>query len=502
MMPEIRIIRMLARLVILILTSVPFSSTAQLKAGVAKMDITETKVPLVNDSLYAKALVLQDGDTKMVIVTVDAVSLGEIGYIKNDYLEKVRSRIQKELNISPSNIFINTSHCHGVVCADVDERTIAAIRQAARNMVPVNVGVGTGYEERIMENRRVKLKNGKDADMRRGYSFPPDDQVAETGPVDPQIGILRLDKKKGGTLAVVYNFAMHPIESVPNGGNTADVIGFASKVIEDNLSDGTMAFFVQGCAGDINPAVYKDVLAPRDAEPLGNLLGLSTLKGVRKIQTRSSTKMKILNEKMELPRANFQPKIDSLEAAQQKLLESLQGTNVNLKTYIPLVVRYSLYPDYPSYYSHRYIHDNSLGRRDLEVLDSVNRADMDNYRKNIYIMEEMSRNQINLKLMKMHQRLAAGRKTIEVELGGIRIGDFVLTTFPGELTVRIGLNIKKSSPFPFTFVAGYTNGYIYYAPTTAQLMNMGGAQEDSDTNLAPGWQELYEQKVHEMLGKL
>ena len=77
----------------------------------------------------------------------------------------------------------------------------------------------------------------------------------------------------------------------------------------------------------------------------------------------------------------------------------------------------------------------------------------------------------------------------------------MLTTFPGELTVRIGLNIKKKSPHDFTFVAGYTNGYIYYAPTAEQLLNVGGAQEDSDCLLAPEWQKLYETKAAEILSK-
>ena len=83
-----------------------------------------------------------------------------------------------------------------------------------------------------------------------------------------------------------------------------------------------------------------------------------------------------------------------------------------------------------------------------------------------------------------------------------RIGDFVLVTFPGELTVQIGLNIKKTSPHELTFVAGYTNGYIYYAPTAEQLRNVGGAQEDSDCLLAPEWQMLFENTVAEMLKKL
>ena len=84
----------------------------------------------------------------------------------------------------------------------------------------------------------------------------------------------------------------------------------------------------------------------------------------------------------------------------------------------------------------------------------------------------------------------------------MRIGDFILTTFPGELTVRIGLNIKEKSPHQHTFVAGYTNGYIYYAPTADQLRNVGGAQEDSDCILAPEWQKTYENQAAAMLKKL
>jgi hypothetical protein len=119
-------------------------------------------------------------------------------------------------------------------------------------------------------------------------------------------------------------------------------------------------------------------------------------------------------------------------------------------------------------------------------------------------MELLSRNQTNLALLRKHQlaNLAAEKREIDVELVGLRIGDFVLTTFPGELTVRIGLNIKAASPHEHTFVAGYTNGYIYYAPTTEQLQNVGGAQEDSDCVLAPGWQEIYEAKAAEILSEL
>ena len=69
-------------------------------------------------------------------------------------------------------------------------------------------------------------------------------------------------------------------------------------------------------------------------------------------------------------------------------------------------------------------------------------------------------------------------------------------------SVQIGLNIKERSPHPHTFVSGYTNGYIYYAPTAEQLANVGNAQEDSDCILAPEWQKLFEDKVAELLKRL
>lgn len=477
---------------------------AGLTAGVAKADITDRTAGLVNDPLYAKALVLKSDKATTVIITVDAVAIGEIGRITNEFLPTLRGRLQKELGILPENVLVNASHCHGVVCADVGERTFQAVKAAMQELVPVKVGAGVGHEDRIMENRRLKLKSGREADVRHAYSLPPDEEVAEVGPVDPQIGLLRIERASGGTLAVVYNFACHPIQGVPNGGNTADMIGFASKVIEDNLSEGTLALFLQGCGGDINPVQYKDVDNPRSAEPLGNMLGLSALAAVRKITCRDDARLTVLNETLALPRGDRTERIYALEAEQTRLLQSLRGNSLNLKTFVPLLVKYNLADEFPSYYSHRYLHDQALGRDDLARLDAENRRNMQAYLQNIYTMEQLTRLQTNLALLRKHQAslVESGKRTIDVELTAIRIGDFVLTTFPGELTVRIGLNIKRQSPHKHTFVAGYTNGYIYYAPTAEQLANLGGAQEDSDCILAPEWQKLYETKAMELLKKL
>jgi hypothetical protein len=475
-----------------------------LRAGAAKVDVTHPDSETCNERLYVKALVLTDDETTAVVITVDAVAIGEIGPIKNDYLPKVRAQLEKELQIKPSNVLANASHCHGVVCADIEQKTVQAVKDAMQKLTPVKTGVGLGHEDRIMENRRLKLKNGREADVRHAYALPPDAEVVGVGPVDPQIGVLRLDTLDGRTVAVVYNFACHPIQGVPSGTNTADLVGFASRVIEDNLDEGATALFMQGCGGDVNPVFYKDVDHPRDAETLGNLLGLSTLKAVRKIECRETSDFKFLNVPLSLPRADLAESIAALQSEQIRLAQSLQGTSLNLKTFLPLIVKYNLSAEYPSYYSHRYLHDSAAGRVDLSKLDADNRRNIESYLKNIYTMEELTRVNTNLALLKKNQQkfIDAGRRTIDVELVGMRVGGFVLVTSPGELTVQIGLNIKQSSPHQPTFVAGYTNGYIYYAPTAEQLANRGGAQEDSDCILAPEWQKVFEDRVAEVLKKL
>ncbi len=498
----------IAVLTILVLFAVPDRTVqAELLAGTGRADITRQTAPF-NDPLYAKALALRSGQQTLVLITVDAVSIGRIGYIRDTYLQQVRDVLQQELGISPQSVFVNASHCHGTVCEDVAERTIAAVREAVQNMVPVRAGTGAGQEVRIMENRRLLLHDGSETDVRRAYSMPWDDEVAAIGPVDPEIGLLRLDRRDGTPLAIIYNFACHPIHGVPSGLSSADFPGFASAVIEENLGHDCLAFFIQGCAGDINPVIYKDVSTPHDCEPFGNMLGLNVLRGLRSIpadQMQTDPELQVINRSLELPRAeDFQTRLVSLEQKQEQLLSQLGGTDLNFRNFLPLYLQHKLNPDHPTFYSHRYLLEERNGSNGLQQLDEVNQRSLEAYLKNIRTMEQLSRLQVNRRLLQMHQKQTeeAGNQPLTVEVGGIRIGDFRLVTFPGELTVQIGLNIKQKSPHRFTFVAGYTNGYIYYTPTTKQRLNTGFAQEDCDTLVAPEWQPLFESTVEQVLSEL
>lgn len=474
---------------------------AEILAGAAKVDITDRAVP-VNDPSFAKALVLKSGDTTVALIAVDAVAIGEIGRIGNDFLANVRAALEKDPGIPPAHVIINASHCHGTVRADSDQLVVQAVREAARNLVPARIGAGTGTEARISENRRLAMKNGSETDMRRAYSMPRDEDVASIGPIDPRIGLLRLDRADGSPLAVVYHFACHPIMNPPGKGSSADFPGYASKVIEEALGGGAMALFLQGCGGDVNPLRYKEVSRPADAEPLGTMLGASVLAAARMIKTNSPPVLKAGTQMIALPRAaDYETRIAAIEKEQRRLLATLKPTNINFKSFLPLFIAQKAWPEHPSHHAQSYLHDQALERKSIPQLDTDNRALVDAYLGNIEIMEQLTRLNTNLALLKRHleRSRATPGDTLRAEVCALRVGDFKLVTFPGEVTVQIGLNIKSAASDPHAHVSGYTNGYIYYTPTAAQRKNSGYAQEDCDSIVAPEWQAIFEKKALEVL---
>jgi hypothetical protein len=204
---------------------------------------------------------------------------------------------------------------------------------------------------------------------------------------------------------------------------------------------------------------------------------------------------------LSLPRAaDFEARIIRIEAEQKALLSALKPTNINFKTFLPLLLQHRLFPEMPSHYAQGYI-DKAAP---LQQLDADNKALVEAYLSNLVVLEKLTRLNANLALLKKHlaETLAAQSPTLEAEVCGLRVGDFKLVTFPGEVTVEVGLNIKKTAADPNAHVSGYTNGYIYYTATEQQRRNPGYAQEDCDVLVAPEWQELFETKAVAVLRAL
>jgi hypothetical protein len=214
-------------------------------------------------------------------------------------------------------------------------------------------------------------------------------------------------------------------------------------------------------------------------------------------------KLSVLSETIELPRRTDIPeRIASLQQEQTELLESLRFLTLNFKTFLPLYMKYVLDPKCPADYSYRYLQDEKIGADDFSAMDVLNRANIEKYLKNIYVMEKLARIQDKIATLKKHQAInqEAGSPTIPAEVQGIKIGDCVLITAPIEVLVEVGLNVKKASPHKHTFMAAFSNGYMHYGPPAADY-NKGG-YEVTECLLAPEWQQMYEKKANEILRKL
>ncbi len=488
-----------------------------LRAGVAKSDIT-TEAPdaTIHDRLYAKALVLDDGKTKLAIVTMDVTAIGARHISRNmlpdvseDFLPTLRERIQKQLGIPGHHVMVNASHTHPLgrmLCDDQAQldRTFDAVSRAMRSMTEVRIGAGAGHEDRITLNRTLRLKNGKHWTIRHANPSPPNDQVESVGPHDPQIGILRIDRLDDGRpLAVVYNFATHLLFGDPKGKITANFPGIASDFIEQTLGHGATAMFLQGAAGDVIDVHFKDFNCPRDIEPLGVALAQSTLKAAAEITTAAAGKIAVATKIIELPRRTDIPQcIAALKQEQEALLDSLPSTSLDFETFLPLYLKHSLNPSSPADYSYRYLQAQKIGSDELTSMDGLVRKLIDKYLQNIRAMERLTQIRDDISTLEKHKALndESGETSIRAEIQGIRIGDFVLLAAPLEVLTEVALNVKKASPHKHTFIAAFSNGYLHYGPP-ASYYDKGG-YEVTECLLAPEWQAIFERTAQEILAKL
>lgn len=261
----------------------------------------------------------------------------------------------------------------------------------------------------------------------------------------------------------------------------ANIPAYASKVIEESLGHDSMAFFIQGAAGDIIDIHFKDFSRSRDIKTLGAMLGENILEACKNIQPKEA-ELDIISETIRVPRrTDIHEKISLLKKEQNELLESLAGTSLNLKSFL------------------------SLYKSDVKIdpgMDALNKQNIDKYLKNIYAMEKLARIQDKTATLLKHQRINedSGEESIDMELQAIKIGDCVITSSPAELLAEIGLNIKRTSPYKHTFVAGYSNGYVHYGAPAADYDK--GGYEVTECLLAPEWQEIFETKTLELINKL
>jgi neutral ceramidase len=241
-----------------------FRVESNLRAGVAKVDITpETplrvtghvrEVSGVRDPIRAAVLLLDDGQTRAAIVTLDLIGAWE------DMVEAIRENLNQVTEIPADHIMVAASHNHSGPSyrehPEWAEQALAQITQAARDAAADmrSVNIGYGEDEIDFAINRRQVINGKAV-----VRLNPD------GPNDPRVRVLRFDDGRSLTpLAVMMHAVCHPCfftwgdnfsPPYPQGFPqvSADFPGEAQAFIEQAYGGRTQSLFLQGCAGDIRP---------------------------------------------------------------------------------------------------------------------------------------------------------------------------------------------------------------------------------------------------------
>ncbi len=275
-MTDMKIYLTLATLIALVALAFPayarqpvdgeFAATSNLRAGVAKIDITpddvtgmiadghRREVNAIRDPLRAGVLLLDDGTTRAAIVTMDVLQAWDA------LVPLAREKIYAATGVPAENIMITASHNHSGPPydplnkwgRDLVAKLGAAAKQAAANMRTVTIGYGED-EIGFGINRRKVI------DGRAVVRLNPD------GPNDPRVKVLRFDDGNSLTpMAVIMHAVCHPCFFTwgdkgslpyPNGYPklSADFPGPAQTFVEKVYDGETSALFLQGCAGDIRP---------------------------------------------------------------------------------------------------------------------------------------------------------------------------------------------------------------------------------------------------------
>ncbi len=227
-----------------------------LRAGAARVDITPPKemFPLQNtllfsgahDPIYARALVLDNGNTKVAIVVLDLLDLMIDNGLQKDVADELRIPSDHVLlNVPHDNTsFLISYNLANSVGKEPNQDTpsfaimrkgvIEAVREANASLQPARVGYGTG-------NANVNMQGNN-----------PD------GPSDKTVSVLALTEPTGEPIAFYTSYAVHSIvmyRSVMDDGKvymSSDLAGWTSKYVEDHFP-GAVSVWGLGSGLDQSP---------------------------------------------------------------------------------------------------------------------------------------------------------------------------------------------------------------------------------------------------------
>ena len=392
----------------------------------------------VHDDLFARALVLDNGRRTLALVSLDVLA------VPAAFVGRVRQAIAARIPLAADAVMVSATHTHAAPVTIstffnpgesldphyMDRLALAiedSVAEAWASRVPAQVGAGTGSVEGVGVNRRS-----------------PDQR-----PIDPQVGILRVDDDAGHPRAVVVNYACHPTVLGPdNLLASGDFPAYTVARLESALGGG-FGMFVNGAQGDISMGHSSELSAIGVIAP-GRTFDRAEQLGVRLADAALDA----------LPAVATSPDIE-LDACVRSL---------------DLVWKALPRPDEAA----RALRD---AEAQLQSLLDAKAADAD--------IARARTQRLYASITHFYAGEAHHGVPLSIELQAFRIGDLAIVAVPAEVFVEIGLGVKTLAQRR-VWLAGITNGYIAYLPTRAAYA-AGGYEvvsakcaEDSADRLAAG----------------
>ncbi len=437
---------------LLILAALTLARTAfaEIQAGFAERDITP-EIGQERPGSYRKAFhrsfhdackvrvaVFADGKKKVALVGLDALM------IPREVVLATRAEIERQCGIAGDAVMIGASHSHssgpvGMVqpgrydgaSAEVrhlayEESSLAVAGYLLRLRHEIVLGVKLAAEACVPaalgfgRGREDKVQFNRRLRMKNGETWTNPgslnpDIVDYAGPIDPEVGVIGAWDLQGRLLGAVVNFACHPNISAP--GISANFIHPLERTIQGALDSRAPVVFLQGASGDIS---QLDSLDPRE---------------------RASDWMDVVG--------------GSVGAEAVKVLLSMaRGSEVPLDT---RVKTWAIQRRVPS--AENLTRARALVAAGFPRLPSAQTPWT--FAKETLLLEH----------------LIATEREVEVEVQAIQIGPLVCISNPAEYFVEYGLEMKRRSPFPFTFCVELANGCVGYVPTEDAFGPHGGGYE-------------------------
>jgi hypothetical protein len=417
----------LGTIILLLTTGATAASAGELRAGAAVVDITPLEgTPLagyysprgakgVLDKLYAKSIVLEQDGIRVALVVCDLISL------PRQTVVEARQAIEKRTGIPGAHVMISATHTHtgpAVIRQSALDAVVGAtnelgrrysdnlpaliarsVEAASRKLDAVSLTAAIGKEENLSFNRRFVMRDGT-------VSWNPrklDPNILRpAGPIDPDVGILRVERHAAPPLATYVNFAMHP-DTVSGADVSADFPGVLAQLLADCQGNDMVTVFANGCCGNLNHRRIgwaEQPSGPRETRRIGTVLAGAVCRTLPMLQAVNSGGLRVTSALVTLPAAQISS-------------EDVSRAKANLER---------------------------MADPKLPFLDKV---------KAVQVLDVAARE----------------GKPWDVEVQVIALNDQVAwVSLPGEIFVELGLAIKKASPFRYTFIAELANGSIGYIP--------------------------------------